>query len=161
VHGEAGRALDQRLEDQGGDFAVVVFELAQIGKFFGDDAPLYLAFAKDAAFVGFGTGSLDGVKAAAAAKTGPAPAIDLIWNSGRIQKFVAAIDERAGMEVAKHLGTDDKAVSALRLTVDGGQTLKVKFTFNVRYVPKLIMSLVLRGFAGEAPPPPVAVPAKN
>jgi hypothetical protein len=134
-----------------------------IGKFFGDDAPLYLAFAKDAVFVGFGTGSLDGLKAAVAAKPGPAPALDLTWNSGRIVKFAAAIDERAGAEVAKHLGTDDKAVSAMRLTAEGGQTLKVKFTFNVRYLPKLIMALVVKGRAGgDAPPPlPVAVPAKN
>jgi hypothetical protein len=56
-------------------------------------------------------------------------------------KFVGAIGDKPGADVgaeaAKHFGTDDKAVSALRLTVAGGQTLKVKATLNVRYIPKL------------------------
>jgi hypothetical protein len=131
-----------------------------IGKFFGDDAPVYLAFAKDAAFVGFGTGSLDGLKAAVAAKPGPAPAFDVVWNSGRIVKLVAAIDERAGAEFAKHLGTEDKTVSAMRLTAEGGQALKAKFTFNVRHIPKIFVALYMtaRGGAGA---PPVDLPAKN
>jgi hypothetical protein len=135
-----------------------------LAKVFGDKPPAYVAFAKDAVFLTFGPGALDAIKTLAASKPGTAPAFDVTWNSGRIQKFVATMDERAGMESAKHLGTDDKAVSAMGLTVAGGQTLKVKLTFNVRYIPKLFMVFLRGGAAGGAippDPPPVAIPVKN
>jgi hypothetical protein len=113
--------------------------LRDFARVFGDKPPAYVAFAKDAVFLGFGPGALNAVTAALEAKPGPAPAVDVTWNSGRIVKLATAIDEKAGAEAAKHLGIDDKAVSAFRLTVEGGQTLKVKATLNVRYLPKLLI----------------------
>ena len=130
-------------------------------KVLGEQPQAYVAFAKDAVFLAFGAGALDAVKAAAAAKPGPAPAMDLAWNNGRIQKFAAAMDERAGAEVAKALGTDDKTASALKLTVAGGQNLKVTLTFNVRYIPQLMVTGAGARAEFQPVPPPVAVPAKN
>jgi hypothetical protein len=135
----------------------------ELTKVFGDKPTAYLAFAKDAIFLTFGSNALDTIKAAVAAKPGPAPALDVAWNSGRIQKFVATMDERAGVEFAKILGVDDKAESALSLTVQGGQSLKVKVSLNVRYLPKLLMvgGASARADFGAVPPPPVAIPIKN
>ena len=125
----------------------------ELAKVFGDNPPAYVAFAKDAVFLGLGPGALDSVKTALEAKPGAAPAADVTWNSGRIVKFVGAIDERAGVEAAKILGTDDKAANALRLTVEGGQTLKVKANLNVRYLPKMFFAATF-GRRVAPPPPP-------
>ena len=130
-----------------------------IAKVFGENAPLYVAPAKDAVFFGFGTGALDGLKSAIAAKPGPAPAMDIAWNSERIVKLITAIDPQIGGEVAKHLGTDDKTASAMRFTVQGGQNLNAKFTLNVRYIPKLLMAFFVS--LSPAGPPGVAFPARN
>jgi hypothetical protein len=113
--------------------------LGELAKGFGDKPPAYVAFAKDAVFIGFGADALSVVKTALATKPEPAPWIELTGNMARLQKFVTTIDERAGAMFAKHLGTDDKAVSMFRLTVDGGQSLKVKITVNVRYLPKAFL----------------------
>lgn len=110
----------------------------ELAKVFGDKSPAYLAFAKDAIIVGYGPGALDAVKTALEAKPGAAPVIDLTLNANRLQKLVAAIDEKSGATIAKLLGTDDKPVSAFRVTVEGGATLKVKATVNLRYAPKLL-----------------------
>jgi hypothetical protein len=70
----------------------------------------------------------------------------------RSQLFQECFDfkTRAGVEAAKILGTDDKAANALRLTVEGGQTLKVKANLNVRYLPKMFFAAT---FGAESAPP--------
>jgi hypothetical protein len=112
---------------------------ADLGKVFGDDPPAYVAFAKDAAFLAVGPDALAAIKSAVAAKPGPAPAVELTGNAKRLQKLVAAADEKVGAEFPKHFGADDKPVTALRVTVEGGKELKVRATFNVRHLPKLFV----------------------
>jgi hypothetical protein len=130
----------------------------ELPKMFGDGLPGHVAFAKDAAYFAFGTNSLDAIKAAVAAKPGPAPAIDVVWNAGRLHKMVATVEPRAAEELAKVYGVDDKGRSALRLTVVGGERLKLTGSFNVQFLPKWF----LMGVSGAAAaPPPVAVPAKR
>lgn len=126
----------------------------ELAKVFGAEPTGYVAFAKDAGFVGFGPGALDTVKAALAAKPAPAPVVDVTANMARLHKLVTAIDEKAGAVFAKHLGTEDRAVTPLRVTVEGGAELKVKATFNVRYLPKLaIAEKAERNFPGAVPAP--------
>jgi hypothetical protein len=118
--------------------------LDELSKVFGEKPPAYLAFAKDAVFVGFGPDALDAVKKALAAKPGPAPYVDVTANLQSLQKFVATIDEKAGAMVGKHLGSENKTVSFFRVAVEGGQSLKVKMIMNVRYLPRLAV-LVEKG----------------
>ncbi len=113
--------------------------LGELAKVLGEKPLAHVAFAKDAVFIGFGPGSLDAVKNALEAKPGPAPAFDITANMSRLKKFATVIDPMAGMMVAKHLGTADKQVSMFRVTVEGGQALKVKMNMNVRYLPKLFI----------------------
>lgn len=127
-------------EDARGDFE----------KVFGDGPAGYAAFTKDAVFVGFGAGALEHLKAAVAAKPGPAAVLDVTGNMKRLQKLAAAIDPMAGEKVAEHLGVADRAAGWLRLTLDGGERLTAKLTINVRYLPRLS---ALEEGAGAAPPP--------
>ncbi|HEV3438121.1 MAG TPA: hypothetical protein VG122_12225 [Gemmata sp.] len=125
-------------------------QLRELSRLFGENPPGYVAFAKDAAFVSFGPDGLAAIKAAIEAKPGPAPVVELTGNMNRLHKLIASMagEQVAGM-YAKFIGTDDKAVSMLRVTVEGGQTLKAKATVNVRYLPKFILT---RGQTGNAPP---------
>jgi hypothetical protein len=76
---------------------------------------------------------------------------DVVLNMNRLQKLVAAFDENAAAMVGKHLGTDDKAVSALRLSVEGGAALKVTAVMNVRYLPKFFLVADAAGPPAPAP----------
>jgi hypothetical protein len=126
-------------------------------KVFGDKVPTTVAFAKDAIFFAMGPDSFEAVKTAAAAKPGPAPVLDVVGNMARFQKLFAAMDPMGGMMFAKHIGTDDKQLTALRLTVEGGDKLTAKLTVSVRVLPKFFIlgESVEETFekVGEAPKP--------
>jgi hypothetical protein len=109
-------------------------------KVFGKDAPGYVAFAKDAVFAAYGPDALESIKTAVAAKPGPAPAIDLSGNMKHIHKLLGAVggENVAGL-FAQHVGTDDKAVNLLRVTVEPGKKLSVKMMMNLRYLPRAII----------------------
>lgn len=112
----------------------------ELNKLIGENAPAYMAFAKDAAFFSVGPEGLAAIKAAIEAKPGPAPVVELTGNMNRLQKVIALMvgNQEAGM-FAKFIGTDDKTVRLLRVTVEGGQTLKVKTTVNLHYLPRFIL----------------------
>ena len=128
----------------------------EFAKFLGDNAPSYVAFDKDAAFLAVGPDALEAVKTALAAKPGPAPHIDLTANMKGLHKLIGAVGgEQAAAAFAKFLGTDDKTVNMLRITDAGGDKLTVKVIFNVRYIPKFF--LVAEGGAmgiKKVDPPP-------
>ncbi len=109
-------------------------------KVFGKDSPGYVAFAKDAVFVAYGPDALTAIEAAIAAKPGPAPAIDLTGNMKHLHKLIGALggENVAGL-FAQHVGTDDKAVNVLRVTVEGGKKLTAKVMLNLRYLPRAII----------------------
>lgn len=132
-----------------GDVAVHKVPLARLipedakGEFetvFGENPAGYVAFTKDAVFLGFGAGSLEHVKTALGAKPGPAPMLDVTGNMKKLQKLVAALDPKAGEMFAKHLGLEDKPANWLRVTVEGGDKLTAKVSLNVRYIPKLLFA---------------------
>jgi hypothetical protein len=127
---------------------------ADLAKVFGADPPGYVAFAADAAFVGFGPGALDAVKAAAGAKPGPAPVLDVTANMARLHKLFSTVDEQGGAMFAKFLGTEDKAATPLRVTVEGGAELKVKVVVNVRHLPRAMAAEAVGGGAAAPVPPP-------
>lgn len=122
-----------------------------LGKVFGEKSSGAVAFAKDAVFVAVGPDAVEAVKSAVEAKPGPAAAVDVTANAAKLQKLAAAIDPMAGTEFAKHVGTEDKPLAALRVVVEGGQKLTAKVTMNVRLLPKLVMAFEAK--AEVAPPP--------
>lgn len=108
-------------------------------KVFGEKVPTTVAFAKDAIFFAMGADSFEAVKAAVAAKPGPAPALDVVGNAARLHKLVTQTDPKGGVEFAKYMGTEDKQVTALRLTAEGGEKFTAKLTLNVRVLPKVFV----------------------
>ncbi|MBA4189668.1 MAG: hypothetical protein C0467_16915, partial [Planctomycetaceae bacterium] len=60
-------------------------------------------------------------------------------NLNRLHKFATAMDPMSAPMFAKFLGTDNKPVSALRVTVEGGAKLTVKATVNVRLLPRMFL----------------------
>ena len=125
---------------------------ADIAKLFGTDAPGHVAFAKDAVFMALGSDSLDRVKAALEAKPGPGPMLDVVGNMKRLHAMVSATGgEREAADFAKIMGTDDKTISALRITVTGGDKLTVKGALNVHFLPRAAAATA----AVKNPPQPV------
>jgi len=111
----------------------------ELAKVFGAKPPGAVAFAKDAVFVAFGPGAVDAVKAALELKPAAAPALDVTANMSRFHKLIAATDPMGAPMFAKFMGTADKTVSALKVTVEGGAKLTVKATVNVRILPKMYL----------------------
>ncbi|MCE9565484.1 MAG: hypothetical protein K8U57_25975 [Planctomycetes bacterium] len=120
--------------------------LTELSKVFGEKPVSYVAFAKDAVFVGFGPGALDAVKAALETKSAPAPVLDVSGNMDRFHKLMTAIDPKAAKMFAKHMGTADMTVNVLRVTIDSGTKLTAKVSLNVRVLPR--MSFVAEGATG-------------
>jgi hypothetical protein len=114
--------------------------LRGLNRITGEEPPSYIALAKDAVFVSYGPESLAAIKAAIEAKPGPAPVLELTGNMNRLHKLVALLAGDVGADqFAKALGTDDKPVNMLRITVEGGQTFKAKVTMNLRHIPKFFI----------------------
>jgi hypothetical protein len=112
--------------------------LRELSRVFGDNAPGYVAFAKDAAFVSFGPDGLAAIKTAIEAKPGPAPVVEITGNMSRFNKLIALLagEEGAGM-FSRVFVPEDKLVRLFRATVEGGNTLKAKATVNLNYLPRL------------------------
>ncbi len=142
-----------------------------LAKIFGDKLAGATAFAKDAVIFAFGPDAVDSVKTALEAKPIAAPVLEITGNAAKLHKLATAIDPMAAGMFAEILGTEDKQVTAMRVTVEGGKDLTIKAVFNVRYLPKLAMGAIgIGGGAAQpfpqagvkgaiAPPPPVLVPA--
>jgi hypothetical protein len=110
---------------------------AELAKVFGIEPPGYAAFDRDAVFVALGPDALARIKEALAAKPGRAPLLDVTGNMKRLQALVSAAGgDREGAEFAKIMGTDDRTVSMLRVTAEGGQKLTAKLVLSLRVLPR-------------------------
>lgn len=116
--------------------AVGAFLPPEAQKVFGDSAVACAAFAPKAVYLAFGPDARAAVTAALAAKPGPAKALDVVVNPARVRKLAAGIDPNAGDQVAKLVGADDKAVSALYVEMTGGDQLMVRMGFNLKLLPR-------------------------
>lgn len=119
---------------------------------FGEKASVCLAFAPKAVYVTFGPAAVEAIQAAVAAKPGPAKALDLVVNPARAQKLAAAINPQAGEMVAQGLGADDKRVSALAVSVEGGDELRVRVAIALKVIPRAIATT--QAFPSGGPPQP-------
>lgn len=117
--------------------AVIAEDFAKV---FGQDAPGYVAFAKDAVFAAYGPDALEAIKTALAVKTGPAPAFDLVGNMKSIHKLVSALGgEKPAALFSQHVGTDDRAASLVRVTIERGKNLTARIEVNLRYLPRAVI----------------------
>lgn len=121
----------------------------------------YFAFGKDALYASYGPDGLKLLKEAIEAKPGPAAVFDNTSDPKRAKEFLKKLIP-PGNPNAGAFGpgfSEIAAMGGMKVTVDGGERLKVRATFNVGSA----IFFGLGTFAAEARPvaPPVAVPAKE
>ena len=107
-------------------------------KVFGDKPAGAVAVGKDAVVVAFGPGAVEAARAALEAKPAPAAAVEVTANMSKLHKLVALTDPMEGQMFAKMMGTADRSVPALRVTVAGGEKLTVRATVNVQLLPRML-----------------------
>lgn len=111
------------------------------------DRKIYVVFGPKAIYAAIGNGAIDSLKAAINGKPGEAAAFDLLINPKRLSDMVSVLQPGAGPMVEKIIGSDDKAYSAYKLSVNGGESLELKFSLNLKVLPRMMAGffLAMRG----------------
>jgi hypothetical protein len=91
------------------------------------DGPLYLAIRPDAAYFAFGDGALASLKDALSAKPGVAPVVQFEMSISRFAK-VMALEDPDIAKAAKEAFASGKTNDRVRMTLEGGKTLRTRFT---------------------------------
>ena len=149
-----------------GDVSVHEIDLSSIAeepakKIFGNGQKAYFAFAKDALCASYGPDGMSLLKEALAAKPGPAPVFDSSSNGKKMSDVMKKLMPPGNNpNVQIRAGWLESVTSGIRVTVDGGERLTVRLSFN--------LGMLIMGFGGwalEAAPgggggaEPVATPA--
>ncbi len=103
---------------------------------FGDKAAACLAFAPKGVYVTFGPNPEEAMTAALKVQPAESKALDVVVNPSRLHKLVTAIDPQGAPKFAQVLGTDDKQISALSASIEGGDELRVRLTLNLKLLPR-------------------------
>jgi hypothetical protein len=98
-----------------------------------------IAFAPAAIFVTHGPESIAMMKQLIVAKPAASQPFEANLNPTRLVKLIASIDENVAKQAEEILGKDDRLISALGITVLGGDTLKIRVGMHANVIPKLIM----------------------
>ena len=103
-------------------------------KLFGATGKVAFAFAPKAIYFAVGPDdeAAAAIKAALAQKPAEAPVFDILLNPARIGKLAGIVDPQGAANAAKAIGTDDKLLSAVSLSIAGGKELTVKYGMNVK-----------------------------
>lgn len=118
---------------------------------FGPNGMAAVAFAPKAIYAVVGPDALAVMKDLLGAKlAAPSPALDVVVNPARLLKLIEKMEPGAAAEVATILGKDDKMLSALNLSVDGGKQLTLKVGLNLKLLPRVARA----GVGGGAAAPP-------
>jgi hypothetical protein len=131
-------------------------------KIFGDVQKAHFAFTKDALYATYGPDGLKLLMEAMAAKPGPAAAMDSSSDGKKMADLMKRLMPPGNPNQARGIGLGffETMSSSMRVTVEGGDRLKVRVGYNMGM-------MLLFGFgmyaaeAGPAPPPPVAIPIKD
>jgi hypothetical protein len=107
---------------------VSAFLPQEVKTVFGEDASLAFAFAPNGIFVAFGPSAVDTLKTALEVKKTPAPPFEVLINPNRLGKFITAL----GGELPAGFGKDDKLLSTVALTLEGGKELRLRLTLNLK-----------------------------
>ncbi len=123
--------------------------------FGGDDCTIAFAFAPHGVFVAIGPDAIASLKDALAVKPAPSPVLDVVVNPARLVKGIRKINPNDAS--AEHiLGTDDKLLSALSVTLEGGKELKATLTLNLKVLPRaMAYTFVERSASKPEPPDPI------
>jgi hypothetical protein len=128
-------------------------------KIFGKGNIAYFAFGKDALYAAYGPDGMKLLKEAIDAKPGPAAVLDSASDRKKMADVMKRMMPENQPNVAMRTGWLESVSMGMRVTVEGGERLKVRAGMNVG-------GAFMWGFgfyAAEARPaaPPVAVPAKR
>lgn len=104
---------------------------------FGNTPTLAFAFAPNGIFIALGPDAIDAIKDAVVMKPTPSPIVDVVVNPARLGKFAGVIDPTGPANVERVLGKDDKAITMMSLTVEGGKELKVRYTISMKTLGSL------------------------
>lgn len=126
--------------------------------FGGDNCTVAFAFAPQGVYAAIGPDALATLKDALAVKPGPSPLLDLVANPARIAKAIRKINPNE-TTAELILGTDDKLLSGLSITLEGGKELKAAITVDVRLLPRWVLGSVVQRMPVE--PPEVIDPIKK
>ncbi|HJZ94579.1 MAG TPA: hypothetical protein VKE40_27180 [Gemmataceae bacterium] len=128
-------------------------------KIFGKVQTAYFAFAKDAVYAAYGPDGMKFLKEAMAAKPVPAAVLDSSSNGKKavelIRRLMPMNDPNAKDEiegVLTRMGFMETMTTGMRVTVEGGDRLKVRIGLNVG-------AFMLMGFRSFAAAPPRVAPA--
>lgn len=141
-------------------------EAADIAKaIFGEGNKGYFAFGKDAVYGAYGPDAMKLLKEAIEAKPGPAPVFDSSSDPKKTADLMKKLIPAADPNVARRVGwlglgaQETAALGGLKVTVDGGDRLKIRATVNVGMMIRMGLGFFAsEAGPGQAPPPAVAVP---
>lgn len=150
-----------------GDVAVHEIDLTSVAegpakKVFGAGQKAYIAFGKSSICAAYGPDGMKLLKEALDAKPGPAPVFDSSSDGKRLKELMQRLmpDGNPNGQNAMFVpGMWASAVSGTRITVEGGDKLKVRFGYNVGLMMMFFGWSIDAGAAKPvAPAPAVAVP---
>jgi hypothetical protein len=121
---------------------------------FGQSVAVAFAFAPKAVYgaVGPGDEAVKAVKGAMALKPAPAPAFEAVLNPDRLVRMVTTMQPRAGGEVQRMFGKDDKLGPIVFADATGGKELKVKLGVNLKLFAGFWVTRAVGGAAAPAAP---------
>jgi hypothetical protein len=129
-------------------------------KVFGDGNKAYFAFGKDAIYVSYGPDGMKLLKEAIAAKPGPAPVFDTSSDKKKAAELMKRIIPQGNPNGPRiSMSWFETASVGQRVTVEGGDRLKVRFSYNMG-----MFMMFFGAYAAEAQPAaaaPAAAPAKD
>lgn len=127
-------------------------------KVFGKGNKAYFAFGKGALYASYGPDGMKLLKEAVEAKPGPAPVFDSSSNGKKAAELMKRLMPDAGPNgPAIRLGFLETATTGLRVTVDGGDRLKVRVSLNVGMVIMAGFGVYASEVEGARPVAPPAV----
>jgi hypothetical protein len=127
-------------------------------KVFGDGQKGYFAFGKNALYASYGPDGMKLLKEAIAAKPGPAPVFDSSSNGKKAAELMKRVIPQGNPNGPRiNMGWLESMTVGMRVTVDGGDRLKVRLSYNVG-----MFMMFFGTYAVEAGPgPAAAAPAKE
>ncbi|HSQ56402.1 MAG TPA: hypothetical protein VLM40_11735 [Gemmata sp.] len=127
------------------------------GKQFGDAPVMAFAFAPRGVYFAMSPDPVPVLKDALTQKPVEAPVVDLVANHARVRKLIRKMAPNAAeaARVEEWFGKEDKLASIASLSVAGGTELTIKFTLDMRGIPRIFLhSFGVAESSIETPVPP-------
>ena len=129
--------------------------------FGGEKCTIAFAFAPKGVFLAMGPDAVDTLKEALAVKPAAAPVLELLLNPVRTTQLIQKImgpDDPDISDVEIVLGKEDKLLSIVSATLEGGKELRAAITINLKVLPRAALHTAIKRTAEEksdVPPKPV------